>query len=248
MSKLSALLTKRMKGNTQNENKMDALAKRSSTGDLSSFSGVFRVVDLSDQERSQIQTILQEYQKEDQEIEEDLTTISQITSEVKAINNQAIMLHGERIKKTQSILRDYHDGAFSAWLIATYGNRQTPYNFLQYFDFYSALNNELQKQVDCMPKQVIYTLASRNVSDEQKQQFIQEYNGQTRDELIGKMRTNFALDEDDKRKAVSDNERYLHQLERLLGAAKKRSFSPSIEEKNTINMLLDQIRLIILKK
>jgi len=236
-----------MKGSS-NEKKMDALAKRSSTGDLSSFSGVFRIVDLSQQENSQIQAILKEYKKDDQVIDQDLEQIKRITSEVKAINNQAIMLHGERIKKAQSILKEYHDGAFTAWLIATYGNRQTPYNFLQYYDFYTTLDQNLQKQVDCMPKQVIYTLATRNASYEKKKQFIQEYEGQTRDELIGKMRTNFALDEKDKRRAVTPQEKYVQRLEQLLQTAKKRSFSPSIEDKKTISLLLDQIRLVLLKK
>ena len=90
----------------------------------------------------------------------DLEFLTTITSEVKAINNQAIILHGERIKQcTRTFLTKYRDGAFSAWLISTYGNRQTPYNFLQYYEFYQSLNLELQKRMDDMPRQVVlYTL------------------------------------------------------------------------------------------
>lgn len=66
----------------------------------------------------------------------DLAELSLITSEVKAINNQAAILHGERIKKAQTLLKSYQEGAFSAWLNATYGNRQTPYNLMQYYEFF----------------------------------------------------------------------------------------------------------------
>lgn len=248
MSKLSTLLTKRMKGSTKHEEKMDALAQRSSKGDLSSFSGVFRVANLSAQERDELKAILQQFCQEGHPIEDDLLTISQITSEVKAINNQAIILHGERIKKAQEVLRNYHDGAFSAWLSATYGNRQTPYNFLQYYDFYTSVPTELQKRIECMPRQVIYTLATRDIEQKQKEAFIAKYEGQTKDELLTQVRTEFPLEKEDQRRGESEGEKYIKSLENLVSKARKRSFMPSLEEKKTINLLLDQIRITLLQR
>src|ERR1700677_3684402 len=116
MSKFNDLLNLRFKTKETQQPKMTALVERSNNGDLSSFSGVFRVMPLNDQEK------------------EDLEALTAITSEVKAITNQAVILHGERIKRAQEILKKYRDGAFTAWLFATYGNRQTPYNFLQYYE------------------------------------------------------------------------------------------------------------------
>ena len=49
-------------------------------------------------------------------------------------------------KERKTILKNYRDGAFSAWLIATYGNRQTPYNFLQYYELYITLPEHLHLQ------------------------------------------------------------------------------------------------------
>src|SRR6185437_5934673 len=113
--------------------------KQSANGNLSSFSGVFSIADLSNHEKSSIETILKDYAIDPENLDDDLAHLISITSEVKAINNQAALLHGERIKKAHTILTRYRDGAFTAWLIAAYGNRQTPYNFLQYFEFCEAM-------------------------------------------------------------------------------------------------------------
>ena len=167
MGKMNNLLSLRFRS-TDKLSKMKDLGKLSSSGNLSSFSGVFRVAPLNEKEQQSLQAILDQYASEEQIKGEDFKELSQITAEVKAINNQAIILHGERIKKAQTILKNYQDGAFSAWLIATYGNRQTPYNFLQYFELYQALPPVLHPQLEEIPRQAIYSLASRNGPLEQK--------------------------------------------------------------------------------
>src|SRR5689334_7208137 len=161
MSKINSLLTERCKSAKQKISKMTDLVEKSSKGELSSFSGVFRISPLSENENQALKNLLDQYKNETQETDADLTALSTLTAEVKAINNQAIILHGERIKRAQQILINYQDGAFTAWLIAAYRNRQTPYNFLQYYELYRSLPHELHAKIDEMPRQAVYTLVSR---------------------------------------------------------------------------------------
>jgi len=166
MSKINSLLTQRLK---QKLSKMTELAHLSSEGNLSSFAGVFKVTELSLSEKERLEILLNTYKEEAQEIGPDLKNLSNITSEVKAITNQSAILHGERIKRAQEVLSKYREGAFSAWLLVTYGNRQTPYNFLQYYELYQQLPQILLPKLDKMPRQAVYTLASRKAPLEKKQ-------------------------------------------------------------------------------
>ena len=145
MSKFNDLLHLRFKQKETQQTKMTALVERANNGDLSSFSGVFRVAELNEKEKVDIETILRTFRlTENSDHEADMKALMAITSEVKAITNQAVILHGERIKRGQDILKNYREGAFTAWLFSAYGNRQTPYNFLQYYEFYTVLPQALQ--------------------------------------------------------------------------------------------------------
>jgi hypothetical protein len=165
-------------GSPQGSPKVKELAKRSSEGNLTSFSGLFKVIELSEKEKEALEKILSEYSTKQSDLSQDLTQLVSITSEVKAINNQAALLHGERIKQAQAIFQKYKEGAFSAWLITSYGNRQTPYNFMLYYEFSTQLPHLLRQKVDTMPRQVIYTLASRDAPIEEKQNIVEAYSGQ----------------------------------------------------------------------
>lgn len=199
MSKVNSLLTERLKAPSEKLSKMSNLAERSTRGDLSSFSGVFKVTALSEKEMGSLQSLLQDYKEEGHDIKDDLFHLCSLTSEVKAINNQAAILHGERIKKAQEILKGYKEGAFTFWLIQTYGNRQTPYNFLQYFELHQQLPHFLLSKLDAMPRQAAYTLASRSGAFEEKQEIIQNYNGETKQVLLEYIRKRFPLSSKDKR-------------------------------------------------
>jgi len=179
---------------------MTALVERSNNGDLSSFSGVFRVAQLNEKEKADIESILRNFRfSETDDFDADLKALMTITSEVKAITNQAVILHGERIKRAQEILKKYREGAFTAWLFTTYGNRQTPYNFLQYYEFYILLPQSLHSKLDQMPRQAVYSLASRAGSLDKKETIVKNYAGQPKDELLKLIRLEFPLPEDDKR-------------------------------------------------
>jgi len=201
MAKFNDLLNLRFKQrNTSPTNKVAALVERANKGELSSFSGVFRIAALNEKEKETIEFILKSHRSNEFfNIDADFLALSTITSEVKAIANQAVILHGERIKKAQELLKKYQDGAFTAWLYATYGNRQTPYNFLQYYEFYMSMPQSMHPLIDQMPRQAIYSLASRNGSLERKAEIVKNYSGQPKQELLKLIRIEFPLSEDDKR-------------------------------------------------
>jgi hypothetical protein len=232
MAKLSSLFSDKFKKTKQAEETLP---------EVSNLSGIFKITDLSEVERNELKEILFEYNEESETIDQDLTDLMQITSEVKAINNQAIILHGERIKKAQTILKRYKDGAFTAWLITTYGNRQTPYNFLQYYDFYKNLTPYLREKISEMPKQAIYTLASREGSIEKKQELVETYQGESKKDVLDKIRAAFPLDLKDKRQSNLPV-MVIKALERVLKQTQTDRFSPSKEEKEQIEQMLTTIK------
>lgn len=247
MVKVNSLLAQRLKMATAKFSKMTHLVEKSSNGDLSSFSGVFRVTPLNDKEKQTLFSLLNEYKNEEQEINEDLLQLSTLTAEVKAINNQAIILHGERIKKAQVILKNYREGAFSAWLLATYGNRQTPYNFLQYYELYTALPEVLHPKLDEMPRQAVYSLASRHGSQEQKEWIVKNYNGEPKQELLKLIRETFPLAEKDRR-AQNLGDVALHALCRLHTQLSTSSFTLSLEQKTQLLQIIKNLKTLIEQK
>lgn len=167
---------------------------------VSVFSNQFRANEIGEKERSELAHILEKYTSEQSHVDEDLHALIGITQEVRSITNQAAMLHGERIKQAQTLLKKYKEGAFTSWLKATYGNRQTPYNFLQYYEFYSKTPENLHKQIEAMPRQAVYTLASRSGEQAKKEDIVRTYNGETKQEMISRIRAEFPLKETDKRR------------------------------------------------
>lgn len=248
MAKFNDLLNLRFRQKEAKEPKMTALVERANNGDLSSFSGVFRVSPLSEQEKNTIISILEEHRpNESHDIQSDLFSLSLLTSEVKAISNQAVILHGERIKKAQDLLKRYCDGAFTAWLYATYGNRQTPYNFLQYYEFYTSVPQVLHPTIDQMPRQAIYTLASRQGSMESKEAVVRNYAGQSKKELLHLIRLQFPVAEEDKRsfRLPSHAVSFLKKGRDLL---KNRFCEPSEQEKKEMGLLLEEIQKLLRRK
>jgi hypothetical protein len=243
MSLINNLISERLKKNNQSS-KMSALAKQSASGNLTSFSGIFSISELNENEKELLTHILQDYATGEEDIEDDFAALASITSEVKAINNQAAILHGERIKKAQQILIRYRDGAFTSWLIAAYGNRQTPYNFLQYFEFYEKLPKSLRPQIESMPRQAVYTLASREAPIEKKLSFVEAYRGETKAELLIKIRELFPLEEDDQRRQ-NFGEGTIQQLKKLSSLLQKKNVSITRSQKAVIYDLLDNLREIV---
>lgn len=248
MSKFNDLLNLRFRTKETQQPKMTALVERSNNGDLSSFSGVFRVSALNDQEKGDLEHILKSFRTDDAfDVDPDLKALTAITSEVKAITNQAVVLHGERIKRAQELLKKYRDGAFTAWLFSTYGNRQTPYNFLQYYEFYTTMPQVLQPKIDQMPRQAVYSLASRQGPVEKKEEIVRNYTGQAKQELLRLIRLEFPLAEDDKRHPNYASHAITF-LKRAREMVKNRLCVPSEEEKKQLKHILEQLNTLLDKR
>lgn len=212
MSKLDEMLSQRTRPSSKQYEltKVQALAERANEGQLSGFGGLFKEPELTEQENQLLREILLEGQEvECLDIEKDLAQLRHITKEIKAIHTQAILLHGERIKQAQVLLKTYKEGAFSRWLVAAYGNRQTPYNFLQFFEFFQTLSIDLKKKAEQMPRQAIYSLATRKGPLAQKQQILLTAEGKTKNELLAEIRVLFPLNEQDKRKSPPYSQLFL---------------------------------------
>ena len=240
MAKLSTILQERFRA--KEKPKMGELATKTSEGQLTVFSGLFGYRSLGEKEKEALTTLLQKYSLDPtQDLSSDLSYLLAITSEVKAINNQAAILHGERIKRAQEILKKYRDGAFTAWLIAAYGNRQTPYNFLQYYEFYHQVSSTLRSQIDLMPRQAIYTLASREGDFEQKEEIVRNYKGESKQQVITLIRAVFPLKESDKRREdIAAGS--IKQLQRLATALSHAEVMLSSAQKRTLLKLLETIK------
>ncbi len=241
MTKFNELLNLRFK-KKEITPKMTALAEKSTSGNLSSFSGVFRVTSLSDNEKDVLENILSNYKDDSLEsIEDDFLQLVSITSEVKAITNQAVMLHGERIQKAQVLLKNYKEGAFTSWLMSVYGNRQTPYNFLKYYEFYTSMPDELRQKIDAMPRQAIYTLASRDGDVKQKKEIVEKYEGQAKNELLSLIRKAFPLQEQDRRNTnIFSN--IIQNLKSVKNSMMQRNIELNDTEKKQISKLLSEIK------
>jgi hypothetical protein len=226
---------------------MSEMAKQAGNGTLNSFASIFSVTELSEQEREGLADLLESFAPEEgtKNAAKDLQELSALTMELKAITNQAAILHGERIKRAQQIFTQYRDGAFTAWLITTYGNRQTPYNFLMYYEFYQALPQPLRLRIENMPRQAIYTLASRDGELNKKQRIIEDYKGETKNELLALIRLKFPLANEDKRKAdpVDAAIKELRKVCETLAEVDAESFSK--KQKNTLKYLTNELLILL---
>jgi len=243
MAKLTAILQQRFR--KKEKPKMTELAEKTTDGQLTVFSGIFGMGKLGEKEREELSSLLQRFSPdESSDVTEDLNSLIAITSEVKAINNQAAILHGERIKQAQTILKNYQDGAFTAWLMATYGNRQTPYNFLQYYEFHSKIPKALHHQVESMPRQAVYTLASRDGSFSKKEEVVRNYQGETKQQMITMIRSLFPLDEKDgRREDVSETT--LKTLQRLVTTFERSQVKMTYKQKRSMHELLDLLGSLV---
>jgi hypothetical protein len=126
-------------------------------------------ISLDFDEESRIRDII----KKDNSFEEvDLKEILDLSKRIKSIKAQEALIVGEAVKKAQTVLSNYSSGVFSEWLVELFGNVQTPYNFLRFFELYTLLKERSQKEYLSIPRRAAYKLAKVEGSTEQKEEFI----------------------------------------------------------------------------
>ncbi|WP_407365625.1 pGP6-D family virulence protein [Chlamydia pecorum] len=240
MGNLKTLLENRFKKTSPN--KVESLARKRMEGELSPMPRKTTQHLLSSQEQDRLQKLLEHYSLEKQIKQQDVQYLCVLSAEIKQIHHQAVLLHGERIKKVRDLLKSYREGAFSSWLMLTYGNRQTPYNFLVYYELFSLLPDALKIEAEKMPRQAMYTLASRQGSQEKKEEIIRNYKGENKDELLRIIRKEFPLIASDCRQ-TSVSKQALAFLVKGTQLLSKCS-TLSLEEKGTLEKLLKKLKKV----
>lgn len=201
----------------------------------SNFNGLFGQYNLTEEERLSIVTLLKSSQlpsrsSASKDFLFDCQKLQEITANLKGIKAQSILLQGEQLAQAQKLLKNYREGVFSRWLIATYGNRQTPYSILQYYEFHQKLTDPQQKKIEKMPKKAAYTLASREAPLEKKVALLEKYNPKLDKpaDIILLVQENFPKKEADGRKGVTFAQMACKKIADLCSAieASKPLFSP----------------------
>ena len=109
-----------------------------------SFRALFDAQKMTEDEVRNMQLIFSEHmagQYDEESVRDDFRNLVQITTEVKSIQKQAVLLIGERGAKVRTILRKYSDekGAFTKWLKHTFNTLKTAYNALSFYEMYQIL-------------------------------------------------------------------------------------------------------------
>ena len=160
-------------------------------------------IELTEAERSEIRTLLESHPKSgfsEGEIRNHAEQLASITGQIKSISAQSVLLHGERIKQAKELLSGYGEGTFTQWLMTAYGNRQTPYSMLRYYEFYQSAPDQFRKVIESTPKKAVYLLASRNGSVKEKLELLIKNKDATQTELTRRIQTAYPTKETDKRK------------------------------------------------
>lgn len=147
---------------------------------------------LTAQEETQFKNLLYNTFRKETDVEKDSIELVSITQEIRNIQKQEVLLHGERISRAQKILTNYSRGAFSYWLEMTYGNRRTPYNFFYYYSLYQILPSSEEKNLlQKMPPKIIYIMGGKKIKDEEKIKFIKNHHKKSLKELEEIISENF---------------------------------------------------------
>lgn len=229
----------------KNSAKIRDLAERSASGSMSGFQGVFQVARADEQQAQQLAQCLAPFSPESGHLPvRDIEQLTQLLLEVQAISHQALLLHGERIRRAQQIMRAYREGAFSAWLIQAYGNRQTPYNLLKYYEFYHVLPKSYQARVESLPKQMVYQLASRQNPLSQKLALLDQLAHHPKRDYLPLLRRELPLPSRDGRKSSSSIYRALARIRKDLQV--QRDPLPQ-RESQRVRAILAEIEILLHK-
>ena len=206
--------------------------------------GIAINANLSKEEENYIQKILvDDYRPgliQENDVQEHLHKLTEITRQIKSISAQSILLHGQRIKEAQDILKDYREGAFTKWLMATYGNRQTPYSMLNYYELYQSAPVSHKAIIEAAPKKAVYLLASRDGDLNKKMDLIMNHGKSSQSDLVLLIQETFPIADNDNRKprkisATDDLNKACQKLE------KNKKYLVE-DELNTIKEIIERLQ------
>ena len=211
-----------------------------------SFRAMFDPHELEETEINNLKLIFEESATEsafEEEIDKDFSQLVQITSELKAIQKQAVILVGERICSVREIFKRHGgDGiGFTSWLGLAFNARKTAYNAMAYYELYSILpSEELKSKMKQMPVKVSYVLASRNAPEKLKFSIIDSYQGEKQREMLDRIEE-FMPIQGDKRSLRTLGEKAVDDLERIIDTLMRRKKHIHTNEKMRIDEALDKL-------
>lgn len=201
-------------------------------------------IDLTDQEKNSIQKILvDDYIPgafPEEKVALHIAQLTILTQQIKSIAAQSVLLHGERIKQAQELLSNYKDGAFTKWLFNTYGNRQTPYSMLKYYEFYQSSPKDLRPVIESAPKKCVYLLASREGDHNRKLDLIKEHGQTPQSDLLLLIQSTFPINENDRRKPL--NTSTIDAMNKLCKKLETRSKHISDEDRIQIQKIIKRLQ------
>lgn len=207
-------------------------------------------LELTDQEKRAIEKILvDDYQPGtllENEVADHVEQLTNITKQIKSISAQSILLHGERIQQAQQILAKYRDGAFSKWLMAAYGNKQTPYSMLRYFEFYQDAPQDARVIIQAAPKKAIYLLATRDGEQSKKLELIKNHSKATQSDLVLLIESTFPVKKPLKRKPLMAST--IAAMSKLCLKLEKRAQHINEEDRQDIKKLIQRLQDISVEK
>jgi len=229
-------------------------AAKSDSGFVESFESVSPIqipsiaipinVKLSREEEIEIEKILfEDYLPgtlKDDLVTEHFEELKTITKQIKSISAQSILLHGERIQQAHNLLANYREGAFTKWLMATYGNRQTPYSMLRYYEFVQRAPKESRAMIEAAPKKGVYLLASREGDDRKKLDLIQTHGGKKQSDFLQAIQCIFPTTESSKRKAPMIST--LESMDKLCSKLESRAQQLSDDDRLDIKKLIQRLQ------
>ena len=234
-----------------------AFAEPKTTGSPVSFNLISETTSLFDpkpleaQEEMRVQKLLFENfpssdiseERENAQIAEDFQQIKTLTAEIKGIQKQNLILIGQRIESARAILKNYKEGTFTKWLKEIFASKQTGYNILAYYLFFTSLPVELKEAFKRLPQKTAYLLASRKGEMQEKMEILKN-SSSTPEDILPSLRDKLPLSASDKRKTKGSTPLL---LDTMLKSAEKLTLSDEpmtevLREKvKTILSLLEQI-------
>lgn len=218
---------------------------------VNAFTAIFDPKSLDPQEEVKMQKLLFENfqlsgiseEKENAKLTQDFQNIKRLTTEIKGIQKQNLVLIGERIDKARSILKSYKDGTFTKWLQHVFSSKQTGYNILAYYLFLKTLPEDLQETFKRLPQKAAYLLASRDGDLQTKIEILQDPSMDA-ENILPAIREKLPLAENDKRKSKGASlllvENLLKIVEKL--NTSKTSLNEELKERLKIaRSLIDEI-------
>jgi hypothetical protein len=215
-----------------------------------SFRAMFDPHELAETEILHLKNIFNQSAAEssfEEEIDRDFSQLVQITSELKAIQKQAVILVGERICAVRDIFKR-HGGegiGFTAWLSLAFNAKKTAYNAMAYFELYSTLpTDDLKVKMKQMPVKVSYVLASRTAPDKLKFSIIDSYQGEKQREMLDRIEEHIPI-LGDKRSLRTLGEKAVDDLERIIDTLMRRKKHIHESEKSRIDEVLYKLHALI---